>query len=304
MSRRLTLLNFVLRHVGRPLLKRTKTPENARRDFDLTARLAFRGPKSHARTREFGGVPCIAVDPPGAAPDGLILYFHGGGYITGSARTHLPMLGGLAQMAGVRTVLPDYRLAPEDPFPAPFEDAEAVWDALTAETDPARIVLGGDSAGGGLALALMSHVLAQGQSPAGLFALSPWTDVALTGDSLRENAEKDAILPVERIEELRDLVVAGADPNDPRLSPLHASFEGAPPVYFQASETEILRDDTIRMADRLQEAGVQVKTDLWPDAPHVWQLFHRSLPEADDALARLAEFIGDCLRSSPPRSGS
>ena len=305
MSLRLTLLNRALRHVAQPLLKRTKSPRQARRDFNLTARFLFRGPRAHAIPLALGGVPCLRVDPPGAGEGSLILYFHGGGYITGAPRTHLPMVGHLARVAGVAAVLPGYRLAPEAPFPAAFDDAARVWRALREAGTPAeRIVLGGDSAGGGLALALLAHVLASGERPAGLFAFSPWTDLTLSGASLDENADRDAVLPVQRIRELRSLVAPSGNLADPRLSPLFADFAGAPPIYLQVSESEILRDDSLRLAERLREAGVSVRTDTWHDTPHVWQIFRGWLPEADEALDRVAAFVRDCLRSSPRQSGN
>lgn len=305
MSRRLAILNFSLRRFARPLLKRTKTPERARRDFNLAARLFFRGPVRDAAAGSSGGVPVLDVIPQGAQPDAALLYFHGGGYITGRPETHLPMLGHLARRCDMRVVLPRYRLAPEAPFPAAFEDAVAAWDGLRRQgLLPEDILLGGDSAGGGLALAVLAKVLGRGERPAGLFALSPWTDFTLAGASLSENAERDPILPVERITELRDLVAPGADLTDPRLSPLFADFTGAPPVYLQVSETEILRDDTTRLLARMQDAGVDARADVWPDAPHVWQLFRGWLPEADDALAEVATFAEDCLRPSRPRSES
>lgn len=305
MSARLAILNAVLRSVGRPLLKRTKTPERARRDFDLTAQLVFRGPRGNVAPESLGGVPCLFVHPRGAAENGVVLYFHGGGYITGSARTHLPMVSHIAQNTGLRAVLPDYRLAPEHRFPAFFEDARTVWSALRASgVEAGDILIGGDSAGGGLALALLSDVLKSGERPAGLFAFSPWTDLTLSGASLWENAESDAILPVERIRELREMLASDEDLADPRLSPLFGDFPDAPPIYFQTSESEILRDDTLRMASRLRETGADVSVDLWPDTPHVWQLFRWWLPEADDALERVAAFAKRIVRSSSPRSGS
>lgn len=305
MSARLSILNALLRSVGRPLLKRTKTPERARRDFDAAARLVFRGPRRDARRRQVGGVPCLDVRPDGAGLDRVLLYLHGGGYITGSARTHLPMVAHLARRAGLRAILPDYRLAPEHRFPAAFDDARSVWDGLRAEGVSAdSVLLGGDSAGGGLALALLAHLLEDGQRPAGLFAFSPWTDLTLTGGSLKENAELDVILPVERIEELRAFLTEPDTLADPRFSPLLAKFDGAPPVYLQASHSEILRDDTLRLDAKLRDAGADVKMDLWPDTPHVWQLFRGWLPEADDALERTAAFAETCFRSSSPQSGS
>lgn len=303
MSARLSFLNLALRSVGRPLLKRTKTPQRARRDFELAARLFFRGPRRHAEARILSGVPVLDVRPPGAGNDCAILYLHGGGYITGSASTHLPMVGSLAASASVRAVIPDYRLAPEHPFPAGFQDALSVWRGLRAEgVASGRIILAGDSAGGGMALALLAHLLNEGECPAGLLVFSPWTDLTLGGQSLKSNAATDVILPVERIEDLRALVLPDGKMDDPRLSPLFGNFDGAPPVYFQASRTEILLDDTLRMEKRLRHSGVETRVDLWPDAPHVWQLFRGWLPEADDALDRAATFARERLIASSRQS--
>lgn len=303
MSRRLAALSFLLRRIGRPVLRRTKTPEKARRDFNLTARLFFRGPRQPAETRTLGGVRCLGVDPPEAM--GVLLYFHGGGYVTGLPETHLPMVAHLAFDAGVSAILPDYRLAPEHPFPAAFDDALAVWQALRAEGVAAsEIVLGGDSAGGGLALALLGQLLNEGERPAGLFAFSPWTDLTLSGRSYVENADLDAILPAERVEEIRAMVSPDHAYTDPRLSPLFAQFRGASPVYLQASRAEILRDDSLRLAERMREEEVDIRVDLWDDTPHVWQLFRGWLPEADDALDRTARFLSNCFRSQHRKSGN
>ena len=303
MSAQLSFLNLALRSVGRPLLKRTKTPHRARRDFELAARLFFRGPRRHAETRILSGVPVLDVRPPGAENDTAMLYLHGGGYITGSASSHLPMVGSIAVSASVRAVIPNYRLAPEHPFPAGFQDALSVWRGIRAEGLAARrIMLAGDSAGGGMALALLAHLLNEGECPAGLFAFSPWTDLTLSGQSLKTNAANDVILPVERIDDLRELVSPDGKMDDPQLSPLFADYHGAPPVYLQASKTEILLDDTLRMETRLRNSGVDTRVDLWPDAPHVWQLFRGWLPEADDALERAAAFARDRLTVSSRQS--
>lgn len=302
MSRRLAALNFGLRHVARPLLSRTGTPRMAERSLDLAARLLFLRPRGlDRRVRTLRGpsrplrLTRLTCGP--VAEGAAILYLHGGGYVAGSARTHAGLLGRLSQLSGLAVEAPDYRLAQEAPAPAALEDALAAWDALSESgISPDRIVLGGDSAGGGLALALLSRLCDRGTPPAGLFALSPWTDLTASGGSLATNAARDAILPVARMGELTDIVLAGMDASDPRISPLFASFRDPPPVYFQASRTEILLDDALRMAERLREAGGEVQIDLWDDAPHVWHVFDGWLPEAREALVRVAAFARRCLR--------
>ncbi|HVL19724.1 MAG TPA: alpha/beta hydrolase fold domain-containing protein, partial [Amaricoccus sp.] len=187
-----------------------------------------------------------------------------------------------------------YRLAPEHPFPAGLDDCRAAWEALLAEGErPQRIALGGDSAGGGLAFALLHLLLGDGAPPpACVVAFSPWVDLTLAGESLGRLARRDALLPAGRLSETRALYLGGADPRDPRASPCLGAFEGGPPVLIQASRVEILLDDARTMAERLAADGVTVTLDLWDAVPHVWQFYHGRLPEADAALDRAAAFLG------------
>ena len=304
---RLQLLNFGLRRIARPFLARTKTPERAERDFRRASRFVFRVPKgltfttNHVLLSEPRRELPISRIALGAVDDtSAILYLHGGGYIAGSAWTHRGMLATLSRVAGVPVFAPDYRLAQIAPFPAAFDDALEAWNILTqVQKMPAdRIVLAGDSAGGGLALALLAHLLAEGERPAGLIGFSPWTDLTLTGESLETNEATDAILVRARMPELCEIVLAGADPEDPRVSPLWATWRDPPPVYLQASKTEILYDDARRMIDVLQRVGGEATLDAWPDAPHVWQIFDGWIPEARDALTKAAAFAKK--RLTPP----
>ncbi|RMD92953.1 MAG: alpha/beta hydrolase, partial [Alphaproteobacteria bacterium] len=223
-----------------------------------------------ALPRSIGGVPGLWLSCP-PSRRGLLLYLHGGAYVIGSSRTHKAMVARLCALTGAEAFLPDYRLAPEHPFPAAFEDACAAWSGLIERGYRANeIVIGGDSAGGGLALATLAHLCqSRRPPPAAAFAFSPWTDMTLSAPSLKENARADPLLPAARVAEARDYYLAGADPRDPRASPLFAAFPGAPPVFLQVALTEILRDDTLRMAEHLSSQGADVVTDLWPDAPHV-----------------------------------
>jgi acetyl esterase/lipase len=229
----------------------------------------------------------------GRGDDRVVLYFHGGGYVFGSPRTHAAMLARLARHGGLRAVLPEYRLAPEAPFPAAVEDARTAWAALLARgTAPGRVVIGGDSAGGGLALALLGDLLERGAPlPAGVFAFSPLTDLGFSGASFAANAAAEVLLPAARAAEMAALYLQGADPLDPMASPLFADFTGAPPVLLMAGDTEILLDDTRRMADRMRRQGVAVCEQIARDLPHVWPLFWRYLPEGDAALRTVAAWI-------------
>ncbi|WP_116598364.1 alpha/beta hydrolase [Primorskyibacter marinus] len=304
MSLRSALLNHWLRLTEKRHLARATTPQALRVSFERKARFFFHAPKGSAFQRgSIAEVPVLWVSAPEADDDLLILYFHGGGYVFGSPRTHRAMLAWISSMCSAWACLPDYRLAPEHAFPAPVEDAVAIYtDLLDGGTLPDRIILGGDSAGGGLALALLAEICRQDlPRPAGCFAFSPLTDLRYAGASIHENADSDVVLPAERVDEMADMYLQGADPDDPRASPLHGDFTGACPVWLAASDTEILLDDTRRMAEVLRAQGVEVEVEIKPNMPHVWPLFRGLIPEADATLRRLAKWI---TRLARPSNGS
>lgn len=294
-SRRLRLLNLLGRRVLRPRIARTPTPAAARADFERVARL-FLAPPPFCLVLGDPDMEWVSVGRP--EPGRVILYFHGGAYICGSPRTHLALAGRIAALAGLRVALPCYPLAPEHPAPAAFAAACAAHRRLLAlGYRPGDIVLGGDSAGGGLALALMAHLTGAGLAPAGLFAFSPWTDLTGSGVSVRANAAADRLLDPARLEEIVGYVTGdGALPTrDPRISPLFAALEAPPPVWMSVARTEILLDDARRMAERLRAAGGEVEMSELPDAPHVWALFDGYVPEARATIAAAAGFARDAL---------
>ncbi|MBS0125530.1 alpha/beta hydrolase fold domain-containing protein [Thetidibacter halocola] len=295
MSVRLWLLNLWLRTWEKPFLRRADDPVRLRKSFETKARLYFHGPSLPRRWEHLDGVPALRVGPqrPGGA---AILYFHGGGYVFGSPLTHAAMLARLSKDTGLPAILPHYRLAPEHPHPAAIEDAVKAYRAQVAQ---GPVILGGDSAGGGLALALLAEILAQDlPTPLGVFAFSPLTDLGFSGASVTANVQSDVVLPVERIGDAARMFLDGQDPLDPRASPLFADFFGAPPVWLTASDTEFLLDDTRRMAARLRARGVTVTERIERDHPHVWPIFHAVLPEARATLRDLAAWI----TSLAPRS--
>ena len=303
-SRRLAALSYLLRVIAKPRVARLVGPADARRDFDRAARWLFRAPPyalwldGNISVPEGRDLPVTRISCSQTVDRSkVILFLHGGAYVAGSPSTHRKMLARLSKLAGVPVLAPEYRLAPEHPFPAALEDARAAWDHLYAVGyDPEDIVIGGDSAGGGLALALLADLCAKGTPPAALFAFSPWTDLAGTGRSLTENAEADALLPAMRLAEVAQMYLHGHSALDPAASPLLAEFPSPPPICLQYAETEILRDDVLRMAGRLRAFGAEVRLESWPDAPHVWHLFDGWVPEARDALTRVAAFVREALR--------
>lgn len=290
MSWRLAALNLFLRHLGRPRLARTPTPEAGAAEFAFIAEHVFRVPPGLCMIPDSGApVPMWRMTCGPAAPGQIVLYLHGGAYFAGSPATHCGLMGRLARLAEVEVAAPAYRLLQVQPFPAAFDDALAAWEHLRRARGAGEIVIAGDSAGGGLALALLAHLLARAERPAGVVVFSPWTDLGLSGASLATGHE--VLLPVERMAEVAAQYLAGADARDPRASPLFAAYPAAPPVLIQVGSNEALLDDSRRMAARLQAEGADVRLTIWEDCPHVWQIFDGWLPEARLALREAADFI-------------
>ena len=229
MSLQRHILNLSLRLFEKPYLAREDDPMVLRRGFEAKARFWFRPPKG---TRfcwgELAGLPVLWVEPDAVASEAVLLYFHGGGYVFGSPDTHKSMLAQLAALTGLRVCMPRYRLAPEHPFPAAFADACSVYAALLENGLASdRILLGGDSAGGGLALALLADICCRNApGPAGAFAFSPLTDLTFSGASFQINARADVLLPSNRDRDLVRHYLRDADARDPRASPSAATGSG------------------------------------------------------------------------------
>lgn len=299
MSLRMRLVAGTMRPMARAISARVQDPRRVRLYLKRTARFFFREvpfalyrPAGYAagggRMRRALWVSARARPVPGK----VLLYLHGGGYLAGSPRTHKRLVARLCRMSGLRAFVPAYALAPEHPVPAQLADAGAAHAHLLAMGyAPGDIVLGGDSAGGGMALALLAQLCRRGQAPAAVFAWSPFCDQTFSGESVRENAGRDHFFPAGRVHELARMILGDTPADDPRASPLFADFPGCPPVLLQVSGSEILRDDAVRMADRLRAAGAEMRLEVWDDAPHVWQIFDGWFPEARQAIGQTAGFI-------------
>jgi acetyl esterase/lipase len=248
---------------------------------------------------DVGGVPGEFVATPASRPDHHLLFLHGGGYVTGSPALYRHFTWRLATGARARVVAIDYRLAPEHPFPAALNDALAAYRWLLAGTaDPRRMVVMGDSAGGGLALALLLRLRDEGLDlPAAVVALSPWTDLALTGASFSLNAKSDPMLSAADVRLFADCYLAGADPHNPYASPLYGNPAGLPPALIHVGSDEILHDDAVRMAENLRAGGCRVEIEVWPRMPHGWHLFAPVLAEARKAIAHIGAFADRVLAS-------
>jgi len=243
-----------------------------------------------------GGVPGEFVATAASRLNRHVLFLHGGGYVTGSPALYRHFTWRIATAARARVLAIDYRLAPEHPFPAALDDATAAYRWLAGIADPQRTAVIGDSAGGGLALALLLRLRdARLELPAAAVALSPWTDLALTGTSLSLNAKSDPMLNAADARLFADCYLAGADPRNPYASPLYGKPAGLPPALIQVGSDEILHDDAVRMAENLRAAGCQVQIEVWPRMPHGWHLFAPVLPEARSAIARIGAFADQVL---------
>ena len=289
------VLNTYLRLVEKPRMRQAKTAEKLSRNFARSAKYFFHAPCGTAIKKDSlpGGCEVLTVTPKQLSSDLVIFYIHGGGFIFGSPETHCAMMGQVAVRVGARVVMPRYRLAPEFPFPAANDDVEKAYLALvTSGVASSNIVIGGDSAGGGLTFSLLSQILAKGLPlPRGVFGFSPFVDFALQGASFKENANQDVVLSANRAAETVDMYLAGADRADPRLNVLQADFERAPPVWLCVGDTEILRDDARALKHLLKDCEVPVAFHEEHDLPHVWPIFHNLLPEARQTLDTLADWI-------------
>lgn len=242
-----------------------------------------------------GGVPAEWTIPVGIEPQGTILYFHGGGYFQGSIATHRRLVAALSLSAGARGLSVDYRLAPEHPFPAAVDDAVMAYRWLISEGGevPGRVVVAGDSAGGGLTFATLVALRDRGDPlPAGGFGISPWTDLAATGESITTRRRHDPVIDPSSIDTMVRRYLPGGDPHQPLVSPLYADLEGLPPLLIHVGGAEVLYDDAVRMADAARRAGVKVDFADWAEAFHVWHMLAGLVPEADEAVAAAGVWIG------------
>ena len=244
-----------------------------------------------------GGIPGEWIAADGADSERTIYWLHGGGYCIGSINTHRSLIAGISAASGARVLAIDYRLAPEHPFPAAVEDAVAgyLW-LLSAGVDHARVIIGGDSAGGGLTVATLVALKESGKLlPAAAVCISPWTDLALTGESLVSKAEADPMIAIDGITRARDAYIGTSDPRAPLASPLYADLSGLPPLLIQVGENEVLLDDSTRLAQRAEAAGLDATLEVWPEMIHVWHFFAAVLPDGQQAIDRIGDWVRERL---------
>jgi epsilon-lactone hydrolase len=231
---------------------------------------------------------------PGSDPSRVLMFFHGGGYCSGSIKSHRRLVTEAGRAARMRTFAVEYRLAPEHPFPAAYDDALSAWRFLRNQgIAAARIAIGGDSAGAGLTLALISRLRdTHEELPACAWLISPWMDLTMSGSTLASKAAIDPLIHKEYLSELAAAYLPpGMDRKDPRVSPLFANFTGFPPMLIQIGSDETLLDDATRLAAQAGAADVAVTLEIWPHMIHAWPLWNAHLEEGRRALANAGSFI-------------
>jgi phosphinothricin tripeptide acetyl hydrolase len=297
--------------IVRAHLAKHPAPEalDAKRDQYDKAERFFKVPSDVAvEPLSVGTLTAEWLRPAGARPDATVLYLHGGGYAIGSVKSHRHLAAAIAKASGARALLIDYRRAPENPFPAAVEDAAAGYRWLLEQGQSAgRIVIAGDSAGGGLTVATLLALRDAGAIlPAAGVCISPWVDLTCSGQSYQTKAASDPIVTRDGVGRMASWYLAGADPRTPLASPLYADLHGLPPLLIHVGSDEVLLDDARQLAARARAAGVEATLDVWPEMIHVWHWFLGMLGEAQRAVDRIGEFIRSTtsLMTAPTRGSA
>jgi len=251
------------------------------------------------------GVPAEWIVPQGVQSTRVILFLHGGSFNSGSIVSHRTLAGNVALASKARSLLIEYRLAPEHPFPAAVEDAVAAYEWLLAQgCAPSQIVLAGDSAGGTLTLALLIHLRDHNKPmPAAAVCLSPAPDLTFSGESWILNAKKDLMLDARKERKAVEIYLRGADPRAPLASPYFGDLRGLPPLLIQIGSHELLLSDSTRLAEKAKAAGVDVTLEVWPGMQHEWQFAAKILPEGKRAISRIGAFVETAFSTSLEHEG-
>jgi len=263
-----------------------------RENFETAAQLFMVGRDVRVEKTVLDGIPAEWLTPSNARTDRVLIYLHGGAYCIGSLNTHRALASNLARSAKARCVNVDYRLTPEHVFPAAVEDGVKAYRSLMDEGVPARnIVIAGDSAGGGLAMATLLSLRDQGVAlPRGAVIISPWTDLLGTGESVKTKASVDPILNPDALDFYAAMYCKG-DMRDPLASPLYGDLTGLPPLLIQVGTDEILLDDATRLAERANAVGVKVDLRIAEGMLHVWHLFASLVPEGEQGIDEAGEWV-------------
>jgi len=272
---------------------KSMTVEQLRQGLEALAQLRPLDPAIRVEKTAIDGIPAEWVTPPNAAAGRVLYYLHGGAYCAGSCNSHRHLVAQLARACAARALVIEYRLAPEHRFPAALEDAVAAYKwLLSYGVAPENIVIAGDSAGGGLAVATLIALRDEGVAlPQAAVLLSPWTDLEGTGDSVKTRAAYDPWLNPDGIVATAGLYIGNLDPRHPLVSPIYADLHGLPPVLVHVGHDEILLDDSTRLVDRLRSAGVEADLKIWEGMWHVFHAFAPEVPEAASAIEEIGAYV-------------
>ena len=243
---------------------------------------------------DIDGMPAEWISAPGTVEDKVILYLHGGGYISGSINSHRELVSRISRASKARVLIINYRLAPEHLFPAAVEDSTKAYKYLieTQKINPINIIIAGDSAGGGLTLATLLNLRDKGMSlPVAAIGLSPWTDLGITGDTYKTKIKEDPMVSLDGIIFDAGLYLGDTEYKNPLASPLYGNHKGLPPILIIVGTAELLLDDSKRFAERAKKAGVDITIDIWEDMPHVFPAFAAFAPEGQKGIEKIGEFI-------------
>jgi acetyl esterase/lipase len=240
-----------------------------------------------------GGTPAMWAVPKGSAEDHVLLCIHGGGFVSGSMYTHRKMFAHLAKAAGARALIVDYPLLPDGVHPVPVDHVVAAYRWLLDQgINAGHIAFTGDSAGGGLSITAQLRARDRGLPlPAAAMPISPWVDMEVTGETMLSNSETEALFNKPWVTQLAAGFLGGSSAQDPQANPLYADLGGLGPLYVQVGGYEVLLDDSRRLAEHAEKAGVEVRLDIFPEQQHTFQMMAGRAPEADDAIRRLAEWV-------------
>jgi acetyl esterase/lipase len=270
---------------------------SSRSGLDLFAGMVPKATAVGVEVANYAGLKVNWLRPAGARQNKLLLYLHGGAYIMGSCRSHRPFVSHIAKAAGIDALLPEYKLAPECPFPAALNDVVHVYRALLNDGYNARdIVVAGDSAGGGLALAMLLSLRNAGEPmPAAVALMSPWLDLTGGGESMQTRAARDPWFRPDDLPKIIKLYCQDEQRTDPLASPVFGDLRNLPPMLIQVGNDEILLSDSERASEKIRQSGGQVELEVWAGMWHVWQMFIGLVPESRAAVDRIGRFVSDKL---------
>ena len=288
--------SFIIRQISGYIMRRSQMamdPQAARRDFQARMTKLPIASGVTVTGESVDGIDCEWHVPDGCTDAPLIYFLHGGAYIMGSPGTHRRLVSHIAKAAGMRAVLPDYRLAPEHRYPSQLEDSLRVWRALIrGGVDTGKVAIGGDSAGGNLSVATLLSLRDAGeQLPAACFLLSPWLDLAGDGESHHTRSKYDPWFYPQKMSDVVNWFCDASDVRDPTISPVNADASGFPPTLIQVGDHEILLSDSTRFADNIKATGGRVDLQIWPDMWHVFQYFIGQMPESKKAVDDIVRFL-------------